>query len=71
MEPETWIIVLGLAWGNPDSRIQAPVGDVLRIERVEVATEAQCKQGAKDWHWENMSGYEYSRAFSTCAGRKP
>jgi hypothetical protein len=68
-----WIVVLGLAWGNPDSRVTG-VGEVLKIERVEVSSEAECLRAAKDWTYTNVYGsteYEKSKPFATCAGRKP
>ncbi len=70
----TWILVLGLAWSNPDSRISAPVGDVVKIERVEVANEAACLRAARDWVYTNRYGNNgggNSQVFATCAGPKP
>lgn len=69
----TWIVVLGLAWGNPDSRVTS-IGDVLKIERVEVSTEAECLRAAKDWTYTNFYGASAAgdtKPFATCAGRKP
>ena len=52
----TWIVILAIVWGNPDSRIEAPVGDVIKIERIEVASEAQCLRAAQDWTRTNVPG---------------
>lgn len=66
-----WIVVLALAWGNPDSRINS-VGEVIKIERIEVATEAQCKKAADDWPKNTYAGrgYEYTQAWAVCVGQK-
>lgn len=70
-----WIVILAIVWGNPDSRIQANVGDVIRIERVEVATEADCRRAAQDWVLTNnnlgRNGTGNSAVTATCAGQKP
>lgn len=70
----TWILILGLAWGNPDSRISGPMGDVIKIERIEVATEADCKRAANDWVYTNRHNSPVpsgALVFATCAGQKP
>jgi hypothetical protein len=68
---EVWVLILGLAWGNPESRT-TQVGDVLKIERVQVATREQCERGAAAWMDPNRTAASsgYTRAFATCAGRK-
>jgi hypothetical protein len=70
---DAWIVVLGLAWVNPSTRTTGPLGDVLKIERVEVASEADCLRAAKDWTYTNRQSHNNgdSLAFATCAGKKP
>ena len=66
-------MVLGLTWVNPSSRVTGPMGDVVKIERVEVASEADCVRAAKDWTYTNRPPRNDgdATAFGTCAGRKP
>ena len=69
----TWILILGLAWANPDSRL-AGLGEVIKIERIEVGTESDCKRAALDWVYTNQYNPRSSGTslvFSTCAGPKP
>lgn len=69
---DVWILVLGLAWGNPDNRIEmsTPVMQIERVEIVAVSRE-ECERAASEWVRQNLGSRGYSRAFATCAGRKP
>jgi hypothetical protein len=70
-----WIVILALTWGNPDSRIQGSVGDVIKIERIQVATKEQCEEAAQGWthkyNYNNRGKSGYAEAFATCAGQEP
>jgi hypothetical protein len=71
--PEAWIVVLGLVWTSEANRLTNLPSELIKIERVEVASEADCKRAAHDWTYTNVyfQNSNSGHAFATCAGRKP
>lgn len=78
---EIWIVILGLVWGGDANRPTSSNADLIKIERVEVATKADCDAAVRQW-MAPASDYttgrvvpvyrgDIVRPFGTCAGRKP
>jgi hypothetical protein len=67
-----WILVLGLVWASDANRLTLSSGDLIKIERIEVATEADCKRAAYDWVSTNVfyRGDNSGHPYATCAGPK-